>query len=40
MNRRFASLDANVDRNLVWLAGMMVTGFIAIIGALVGTVYR
>lgn len=40
VNRRLAALDAKVDRHFVWLMGMMVTGFITIIGALVGVVYR
>ena len=40
VNRRIGSLDAKGDRHFVWLMGMMVTGFIAVIGALVGVVYR
>ena len=40
MNRRSDLLDAKVDRHFVWLMGMMVTGFITVIGALVGVVYR
>jgi chromosome segregation ATPase len=40
MTRRADLLDAKVDRNFVWLMGMMVTGFITVIGALVGVVYR
>ena len=36
VNRRVGSLEAKVDRQFVWLMGMMVTGFIAAIGALVG----
>jgi tetrahydromethanopterin S-methyltransferase subunit G len=40
VNRRLGSLDAKVDRHFVWLMGMMVTGFITVIGALVGVVYR
>lgn len=40
MNRRLDLLDAKVDRHFVWLMGMMVTGFISVIGALVGAVYR
>lgn len=39
-NRRSDLLDAKIDRHFVWLMGMMVTGFIAVIGALVGVVYR
>lgn len=40
MNRRSDLLDAKTDRHFVWLMGMMVTGFITVIGALVGVVYR
>lgn len=40
MSRRFEIIDAKVDRHFVWLMGMMVTGFITVIGALVGVVYR
>lgn len=40
MNRRSDLQDAKIDRNFVWLMGTMVTGFITIIGALVGVVYR
>ena len=40
MSRRFAVIDAKVDRHFVWLMGMMVTGFITVIGAMVGVVYR
>lgn len=36
-NRRIGALDAKVDRHFVWLMGMMVTGFITVIGALVGS---
>ena len=39
-NRRSDLLDAKTDRHFVWLMGMMVTGFITVIGALVGVVYR
>ena len=39
-NRRVGSLDAKIDRHFIWLMGMMVTGFITVIGALVGIVYR
>ena len=40
MSRLIASLDAKVDRHFVWLMGMMVTGFIAVIGALISVVYK
>ena len=40
MSRRFEVIDAKSDRHFVWLVGMMVTGFITVIGALVGVVYR
>ena len=40
VNRRVGALDAKVDRHFVWLMGMMVTGFITVIGALVGVVNR
>jgi hypothetical protein len=40
ISRRFEVIDAKSDRHFVWLAGMMVTGFITVIGALVGVVYR
>lgn len=36
VNRRIGALDAKVDRHFVWLMGLMVTGFITMIGALVG----
>ena len=39
MNRRSDLLDAKIDRHFVWLMGMMVTGFITVIGALAGVVY-
>jgi len=35
VDQRFAQIDAKVDRNFVWLMGMMLTGFISIIGALI-----
>lgn len=38
VNRRIGALDAKVDRHFVWLMGMMVTGFISVVGALVGLV--
>jgi len=37
VNRRIGGLDAKVDRHFVWLMGMMVTGFITVIGALAGS---
>jgi hypothetical protein len=44
VNRRVGALDAKVDRHFVWLMGLMVTGlgimvpgFITVIGALVGS---
>ena len=37
---RIGSLDAKIDRHFVWLMGMMLTGFITVIGALVGLVSR
>ena len=40
ISRRFEVIDAKSDRHFVWLVGMMVTGFITVIGALVGVVYR
>lgn len=47
MDRRFEAIDgrfniinAKIDRQLVWVLGMMVTGFVTVIGALVGIVYR
>ena len=40
MNRRSDLLDAKIDCHFVWLMSMMVTGFITVIGALVGVVYR
>jgi len=40
LNRRIDLLDAKVDRHFVWLAGIMVSGFIAVIGALVSVVFR
>ena len=40
MTRRSDLLDTKIDRHFVWLMGMMVTGFITVIGALVGVVYR
>jgi len=40
VNRRIGVLDAKVDRQFVWLMGVMVTGFITVIGALIGVVYR
>ena len=36
VSRRIGSLEGKVDRQFIWLMGMMVTGFIAAIGALVG----
>jgi hypothetical protein len=40
MTQRFAQIDAKVDRNFVWATGMMLTGFISVIGALIGVAYR
>lgn len=40
MSRRFEVMDGKIDRHFVWLVGMMVTGFITVIGALVGVAYR
>lgn len=40
MSRRFEVINAKSDRHFVWFAGMMVTGFSTVIGALVGVVYR
>lgn len=40
VNARIGALDAKGDRHFVWLIGIMVTGFITVIGALVGVVYR
>jgi hypothetical protein len=31
---RFAQIDATVDRNFVWVLGMLLTGIIAIIAAM------
>ena len=39
MNRRFESMDRRfdaVDRRFTWLVGMMVTGFLAVIGTVAG----
>ena len=40
LDRRFSDLDGKFDRHFVWLIGMMVTGFITVIGALVSIVNR
>ena len=40
VNGRIGSLDAKIDRHFVWLVGMMVTGFITVIGALLGGIAR
>ena len=37
---RIGLLDAKVDRQFLWLMGMMLTGFTAVIAALIGVVYR
>jgi predicted nucleic acid-binding Zn-ribbon protein len=34
IDQRFAQIDAKIDRNFVWATGMMLTGFISVIGAL------
>jgi uncharacterized coiled-coil protein SlyX len=39
MNRRFEAMDRRfdgVDRRFTWLVGMMVTGFLAVIGTVAG----
>ena len=40
IDQRFAQIDAKVDRNFVWATGMMLTGFISVIGALVGIAFQ
>lgn len=40
VNRRFDLTDAKIDRQFVWLVGIMVSGFFVVIGALVGVSYR
>ncbi len=40
VDQRFAQIDAKVDRNFVWVMGMMLTGFISVIGALIGVAFR
>ena len=40
VNRRIDLLDAKVDRHFVWLTGIMVSGFITVIGALVAVVFQ
>jgi hypothetical protein len=34
ISRRFEVIDAKNDRHFLWLVGVMVTGFISVIGAL------
>lgn len=39
MNRRFEAMDRRfdgVERRFAWLVGMMVTGFLAVIGTVAG----
>jgi hypothetical protein len=40
VDSRIDLVDAKIDRHFAWLMVMMLTGFIAIIGALIGVVYR
>jgi hypothetical protein len=40
LTRRIDLLEAKVDRHFVWLTGVMVTGFIAMIGAMVGVAFE
>lgn len=38
MSRCFEVMDAKIDRHFAWLVGMIVTGFVTVIGALVGII--
>ena len=40
MHAQFDSLEAKLDRHFLWLMGTMVAGFTAVMGALIGIVYR
>jgi len=40
VNRRIDLLNAKVDRQFVWLTGIMVTGFVTMIGAVIGVMFR
>lgn len=40
MNRRFELVDAKFDRQFYWLTGIMISGFIAVISALIGVAYK
>jgi len=40
IDQRFVQIDAKVDRNFVWSTGLMLTGFISVIGALIGVAFR
>jgi VIT1/CCC1 family predicted Fe2+/Mn2+ transporter len=39
VRREIADLRAEVRGQFLWLAGAMITGFVAVIGALIGVVY-
>jgi hypothetical protein len=38
--RRFEVVDAKFDRQLYWLTGLMISGFIAVISALIAVAYK
>jgi uncharacterized coiled-coil protein SlyX len=40
LTRRIDLLEAKVDRHFVWLTGIMVSGFMSVIGALVAVVFQ
>ena len=40
MNRRFELVDAKLDRLLFWLTGVTLSGFFAVISALIATAYK
>jgi uncharacterized coiled-coil protein SlyX len=40
LTRRIDLLEAKVDRHFVWLTGIMVSGFMTVIGALVAVVFQ
>ena len=40
VDQRFASMQQQIERSFAWLVGITISGFVAVIGALVGIAYR
>jgi predicted nuclease with TOPRIM domain len=40
VSRRFWDLDQKIDRHFTWLVGTQIAMFLAVVGALIGALYR